>query len=176
MQILLILSRWIHQLALGIWIGGLLVIGAIVAPIAFRHAGLDSTQAGNVVGNSFLRFNLVCYGAGALLLLSEVLEWALSRSETGRWRRLAGIRFLVSAALVGLTLYLGLVVAPQMFQDRAEGRKAAFDAAHDGYGTLANVQFWLAAGVALLTAMMHRSAAGSEISVEPETAARRVES
>lgn len=167
---LLTLARWLHGICLSIWIGGLLVIGAIVAPIAFRHAGLDTTQAGNVVGNSFLRFNVVLYAAGALLLLTELAEWGLNRSPSLKWRRLAWFRLTASVALVALTLYLGFSVAPEMFRDREAGNKADFAAAHQYYGTLAQVQVWLAAWIGLLSVMMNLqprpSAQGSDVERE----------
>ncbi|MBW3624836.1 MAG: DUF4149 domain-containing protein [Armatimonadetes bacterium] len=174
--IVLVLSRWLHQICLALWIGGLPVIGAIVAPVAFRRAGLETEQAGNVVGTVFLRFNVVCYVAGALILLSQLIEWGLVREATARWRKLAGLRLLMTGTLVGLTFYLGLSVAPQMFRDRAAGEKAAFDAAHDDYATLANVQLALAAGAAFLTAMMSLGAARatSKDSVEREEEVRHL--
>jgi hypothetical protein len=154
MNYLLIISRWVQQVCLGLWIGGLLVIGAIVAPVAFRHAGLDPEHAGNVVGNSFTRFNIVCYVAGALLLLGQAVEWGMLRRTSAKWRKLAGLRFLCVAVMLALVAYLGGSVGPSMFADRAAGRKAAFEAAHRFYGNMARVQVYLAFGAVLLTVLL----------------------
>jgi uncharacterized membrane protein len=154
MNFLLILSRWVQQVCLGIWIGGLLVIGAIVAPVAFRHAGLDLEHAGNVVGNSFTRFNVVCAVTGALLLFGQAVEWAMLRQTSAKWRKLAGLRLLCVAGMLTLTAYLGGSVGPKMFADRAAGRKAAFDAAHRFYGNMARVQVYLAFGAVLFTVLL----------------------
>jgi hypothetical protein len=169
MNILLILSRWVQQVCLGIWIGGLLVIGAIVAPVAFRHAGLDPYHAGNVVGNSFTRFNVVCAVTGGLLLLGQAIEWGTLRQTSAKWRKLAGLRLLCVAGMVALTAYLGSSVGPKMFADRAAGRKAAFDAAHRFYGNMARAQVYLAFGAVLFTILLgmeETARAGSATSSE----------
>lgn len=154
MKPLIIFARWLHVMGLAVWIGGLLVIGAIVAPVAFKHSGLTPALAGNVVAGSFARFNVLSYVVVALLLCAQGIEWGGLAKTSPKWRRLAAGRLLLTVAMLALALYLGLSVAPQMFADRAAGSKAAFDALHHFYGALARVQVFLAMGVALLSAWM----------------------
>ena len=102
---------WLRTLCLSIWIGGIGTIGAIVAPVAFRHSGLSRIEAGRVIGESLFRFNWVCCVAAGLLIGCEVVEWT-RRGSRGPTRRDRG-RIALSALLVGLTLYLGFGLAPR---------------------------------------------------------------
>lgn len=152
--LLLILTRWLHQIGLGIWIGGLLAIGAVVAPVAFRRAGLTPDQAGDVVGLSLARYNSLLYAAGVLLLLTELLEWALERRRDRAGQAVMLARLLCIAGMLGLAIYLGGSLAPQMFADRGAGNAARFEADHGRYGALTQAQVMLALLNALLTACL----------------------
>jgi uncharacterized membrane protein len=151
---LLVFVRWLHQVCLAIWIGGIVVIGAVVAPIAFRHSGLEPRQAGSVVGGSLGRFNVISYVAGALLILAELAEIRLVPRLIERRRRLAVLRLLAAGSMLGLALYLGLGLAPAMTRDRASGEMARFDAGHRRYERLADMELGLALASALLTAAL----------------------
>jgi hypothetical protein len=56
------LIQWVHYLALSLWIGGIVFVSAVVAPVA--HASMASKAlAGQIVGKSLKRLNtieLVC--------------------------------------------------------------------------------------------------------------------
>ena len=58
--------RYAAVLALVVWIGGLVALGALAAPAAFDVLGAlgaeGRTLAGSVVGETLRRFNLVAYG------------------------------------------------------------------------------------------------------------------
>src|SRR5204862_7417229 len=67
--------RYVYVLALVVWLGGMLILGAIVAPTTFQilqeSAGAEGREmAGAVFGATLARFHYVAYAAGALLLLT----------------------------------------------------------------------------------------------------------
>ena len=141
-----------------------------MAPVAFRHSGLSRDLAGNVVGGSLARFNLVLYALGALLLLAEIVEWAALARADGRWRRLAALRALAVAGMLGLALYLGLALTPAMFRTRAAGEMGRFDAQHRRYAMLADVELLLALGASLLATIQASSTAPARRAAEPGAA------
>src|ERR1051325_5810151 len=67
--------RYVYVLALVVWLGGMLILGAVVAPTTFEvlqtQAGSAGRElAGAVFGTALARFHYVAYGAGAVLLLT----------------------------------------------------------------------------------------------------------
>lgn len=137
-----ILARTLHAVALSLWLGGLVTIGALVAPTAFHVARSDPAFAGNlplqnaiaggVVGGSLHLFTFVCYGCGLLLLLANVL---LLR-HAPRWA-LAGV--VVTCLLLGTALYLGLSLTPTMDAAQAHGDRTTFDRLHHLYEHISSV-------------------------------------
>lgn len=136
-SVLLISARTLHLLALALWVGGLVAIGALVAPTAFHVARttpalagnlpLQNALAGGVVGGSLRLFNvltLVC--AGVLLAAS----FALRPASNPRW---AGACLGVTLALLLSALYLTFGLTPAMDAAQAQGNFASFDRMHHGY-------------------------------------------
>src|SRR5882672_5415343 len=67
--------RYIYILALVVWLGGMVILGAIVAPTTFQvlQASAPDTGrelAGLVFGAVLARFHYVAYASGALLLIT----------------------------------------------------------------------------------------------------------
>jgi hypothetical protein len=149
-----VVSRWVRTVGLGIWIGGMVMIGAIVAPVAFHHAGMNRIHAGEFVGLCLSRFNAASYVAGALLILAEIAEARFALSAATRERRLRTLRFGCAAGLLGIAVYLGMDLMPAMLAEKAAGRMAEFDAGHHLYEAASQVQLLLAFASALLTAMI----------------------
>ena len=79
-----------YVLALSIWFGGIITIGAIVAPVS--HVALH-------------RYFLTSYVAGALVLTTLFGMALLGPRPSGFFAR-----FAVAALMLGLTLYAGLHV------------------------------------------------------------------
>lgn len=110
------LLRYAAVLALVIWVGGLVALGAIAAPAAFdvaaaRHLPDARLVAGALFGEMLRRFTLVCYGAGAVLLLTLIARRILGpRPHRFGWR--AGLTLLMLAT----TAYAGVVVASRIQQ------------------------------------------------------------
>ncbi|MFN2444918.1 MAG: DUF4149 domain-containing protein [Vicinamibacterales bacterium] len=106
--------RYLYVLALVIWLGGMIVAGAIVAPATFRVLeSADPTTgrvlAGQVFGEILKRFNLVAYAAAAVLLLALVVQRLV-----GPRPRAAGIRAGIIVLMLGATMYSGLVLTPRI--------------------------------------------------------------
>ncbi len=138
-----ILARILHAVALALWLGGLVAIGALVAPTAFHvtrtapaFAGnlpLQNAVAGGIVGGSLHLFTFVCYACGVLLLLANAL---LLPHTPHRWA-VAGM--VVTALLLGSALYLGLYLTPTMDAAQARGEMLVFDHLHHLYEQVSSV-------------------------------------
>ena len=99
--------RYGAVLAIAVWAGGLLALGAIVAPaifdvVALRQVPEGRVLAGAIFGEAFRRFHLVGYGCGAVLLLSLGIRAILGP----RPRRFA-VRFGIAALMLAASLYSG---------------------------------------------------------------------
>jgi hypothetical protein len=110
----MLVLRYAGLLALVLWTGGLVVLGAIGAPSVFdvmaaRHIANDRLVAGAVFGEMLRRFHLLSYGCGLVLLLSLIV------------RGVMGPRPIMFAARVGISFMMlvaaacsGLIVAPRI--------------------------------------------------------------
>ena len=138
-----ILARTLHAVALSLWLGGLVAIGALVAPTAFHvtrtapaFAGnlpLQNAVAGGIVGGSLHLFTFLCYACGVLLLLANGL---LLSQPSRRWA-LAGL--VVTGLLLCTALTLGLSLTPAMDAAQARGDLATFDRLHHLYEQISSL-------------------------------------
>ena len=134
--------RYVYVLALVVWLGGMLILGAIVAPTTFEvlqtSAGSQGRElAGAVFGAALARFHYIAYGAGALLLLTLGAMRVLGPRPAN-----SGLRAIIVLVMLGVALYSGIVVLRQIDAVQAaagglpsrlpEGdqRRARFDALH----------------------------------------------
>ena len=105
--------RFAAVLALALWIGGLVALGAFAAPAAFDVLGALGVEgrslAGSVVGETLRRFNLVAYGCAGVVLLSLAVRGVLGPRPRRFGMRVAGLFLMIAAAV-----YAGAVVAPQI--------------------------------------------------------------
>jgi len=135
--------RYVYVLALIVWLGGMLVLGAVVAPTTFevlQSADPESGRrlAGELFGTLIARFHYVAYGAGGVLLVSLAAMALLGPRPRGFAPRAAiiGVMLLVSA-------YSGLIVLREIdaIQQAVGGlpstlpaddaRRLRFDALHE---------------------------------------------
>src|SRR5262245_4512606 len=134
--------RYVYVLALVVWLGGMLILGAIVAPTTFEvlqaSAGAQGRElAGAVFGSTLERFHYIAYGSGTLLLLTLAAMRVLGpRPAHG------GIRAAIVAVMLGVALYSGFVVLRQIDAVQADvgglpsrlpagdARRVRFDALH----------------------------------------------
>jgi uncharacterized membrane protein len=102
--------RYAYLLALVIWVGGTVVLGAIVAPITFQVLQVNDpvsgrALAGAVFGEVVSRFYYVQYGAGAILLVALGAMALLGPRPKG-----FAVRAAIAAIMLAVALYAGLVV------------------------------------------------------------------
>jgi uncharacterized membrane protein len=106
--------RYVALLALVVWIGGLIALGAIAAPVSFDVAAARQLPeprmlAGALFGEMLRRFTLVSYAAGAIMLLSLVIRRIL-----GPRPRHFGFRAGIVTLMLGASAYAGIVVASRI--------------------------------------------------------------
>ncbi len=106
--------RYVYVLALVVWLGGMVAIGAVVAPTIFQTLQVVAPQEGRAfAGEAFkailIRFHYVAYACGALLLLSLVGMGLLGPRPKGY-----AIRAALVALMLAIALYSGLVVLAEI--------------------------------------------------------------
>lgn len=119
----------LHVAALAFWVGVMLFFSGLLAPIAFQT--FPQAQAGDLMNKLFAPYHVVGYVCGAAALLSA---WFAGGSR-------GKVRNALLIALLGATLYAGLVLSPEARTLRVELRqtdtatenpatKARFDTLH----------------------------------------------
>lgn len=114
--------HFLHTMALALWVGGIVAIGVLVAPVAFSEAP-SRAVAGRIVGRSLLRFDRVILVCIATLLLTSVLlvQWY------GRWSPWYAIEYACIALMTGSALCSMFVITPRMHQLRIQEDRARTD-------------------------------------------------
>ena len=112
--------RYAGVVALTLWVGGLLALGAFAAPATFevlaaRHVAGDRLLAGAIFGETLHRFHLLSYGCGAVLLVTLLIRGVLGPRPIMFAARLA-----VVLAMLAATGYAGFVVAPNIARVQAD--------------------------------------------------------
>ena len=140
---LLAAARCLHLLAVALWLGGLVAIGALVAPTAFHVARSAPALAGNVsgqnalaggvVGGSLRLLNIMEIVCAAVLLTVNV--WLL-RHTSRRW---TGACLLATLVLLASTFFLTFSLTPAMDYAQAHGEMGAFDQMHHLYERLSTL-------------------------------------
>jgi uncharacterized membrane protein len=134
MKILTSFFVWLELLGLGVWVGGMVILGAVVAPTVFNTVK-PVEMAGDAMSLVFHRFNgewvFVCIG---LVVLGFIGKWLTAPPQ--------GMRMRIEAALVIVLvlsgLYIGAILGPRMqtlrqitLTDRSNGMAVAeFDLDH----------------------------------------------
>ena len=123
--------RYIYVLALAIWLGGMIVLGAVVAPATFHVLQAAEPTHGRLLGGAVLgavlsRFHYVAYGAGTLTFLALAAMALL-----GPRPRDFAVRAFIIAMMLVIALYSGLAVVREIntIQQEAGGLPASLPAA-----------------------------------------------
>lgn len=134
--------RYVYVLALVIWLGGIIILGALVAPTTFEVLQANNPQAGtalagDVFGAIITRFHYVSYAAGGGLLLTLAAMAVLGPRPSG-----FAVRMAIIALMLAIVVYSGVVVLRELdtIQQAAgghvsnlpanDGRRARFDQLH----------------------------------------------
>lgn len=104
------LLRYAYVLALAVWTGGMIVLGAVVAPTVFQvlpayAPDTGRALAGAAFGDILARFHYVAYAAGAVML-AALMGMAL----LGPRPRHLAVRMIITAAMLAVAIYSGRVV------------------------------------------------------------------
>jgi len=104
-------------LALVVWIGGIIFLAFVEAPIAFTPGLLPTRHmAGSIVGRSLDLLHFMGVASAVVFLIASMLY---CRKTTGRARPLA-LRHILIALMLGLTLISQFAVSPKMHALRAQ--------------------------------------------------------
>jgi hypothetical protein len=102
--------RYAYVLALVVWLGGMIILGGIVAPTVFQVLQLREPEtgrilAGAVFGATLARFHYVAYACGAV-----VLTTLLAMAVLGPRPASFAVRTTIAALMLVVALYSGIVV------------------------------------------------------------------
>lgn len=106
--------RYLYIVGLVTWVGGTVVTGAVVAPTVFGVLqGWDPVTgrvlAGQVFGAILERLHVIAYVAAPVMIVTLSLQRLIGPRPVA-----VGIRAGLIAAMLGLMLYSGLVVTPDI--------------------------------------------------------------
>ncbi len=138
---------WLHTVAYAVWLGGLIAIGAFVAPHVAEiiqtnpqlasNKPLQNAILINVIGNSFRTFNTACYVCGGCMIFGDLLQSAVSAPG---YRRFTLARTFFTVLLLATAAFLGCIIFPQMDAARNAGNMTYFDILHKRYVLISELQ------------------------------------
>ena len=154
--------RYVALSALVVWLGGMIVLGLLVAPSTFGvlqatapDAATGRMLAGAVFGEILRRFHILAYGCGAFLLASLFVMKFVGPPPQAFVARTA-----IVALMLAIALYSGVPVSREINQiqsqvsgpisslPQTDARRARFDRLHGLSTTLMMINMGL--GLALL--------------------------
>ena len=112
--------RYGGVLALTVWVGGLIVLGAIAAPAVFdligaRQLSGDRLLAGAIFGEILRRFHLLSYLCGLVLLGTLIVRGVLGPRPI--W---FAVRLATAFVMLAASAYLGVMVSAQIARAQAQ--------------------------------------------------------
>lgn len=112
--------RFAGLLAVAVWFGGLLTLGAVTAPAVFdgtaaRQMAEPRAVAGALVGEILRRFHVVAYVCGAVILATLAL-----RAVLGPRPRYFRTRMTVASGMLAAALYSGFILTGRIERLRQE--------------------------------------------------------
>lgn len=125
------ITLFVYLLALVCWLGGMFFFTAIIAPVVFKV--LPIADAGKLVAGLFPRYYILGYIAGTVGVVLAIY-FAVERPPRLWW----SLSALALAVALGLTIYAGAIVRPQVDTIRSvveeqnpdPARRAEFDRLH----------------------------------------------
>jgi uncharacterized membrane protein len=110
MRALAYLSRWVEFIGLAVWVGGMVSLGALVAPIVFTTVK-PIEMAGAAMSLVFRRFNGgLVYACIAMVWIGFLGKLFLDKNRNrSRW-----VEGGLIAVMILVGLYIGTILGPQM--------------------------------------------------------------
>jgi hypothetical protein len=104
--------RYAYILALVVWLGGMVVLGALVAPATFQVLQASAPETGRVLAGELFgvvleRFHYVAYFAGAVLFLTLTAMALLGPRPAGFAARMGLVLVMLSVAVYSGVRVLG---------------------------------------------------------------------
>ena len=186
------LIRWVTMLGLGLWLGGILFLGAVSAPAIFRFCRAHGVEplAPQLVGALVARFGPLTVTLGVVLCVAWAFDGLFSHcgrtaQERAPARLLWRVQGVCLLAMLSLTLYLNFAALPELLREQGAviresvatgtslnattgGAKSAarlrFDALHQRYSQLTMVVFYL--GVTALAVLSWRLSNAEHLNAE----------
>jgi hypothetical protein len=105
-------------MALGLWFGGMIALGACAAPFVFEMTPYP--WSGKAMGAAFQRFDGIAMGCAVVVLGCEVVRTLLTlRRRDGVW--IARIRRYLAILAAGCAIYGGMILSPRIVRMHEEG-------------------------------------------------------
>lgn len=114
-----LILHFFHTMALALWIGGSVSLGALAAPVVFRLCP-DRNVAGEIMGRVFHRFESLL-GACALTL---VVTSGFMIAFYGRLSPWYAIEYVCIGMMTASLGYSALIVGPRLRRLRSQGRSS----------------------------------------------------
>jgi hypothetical protein len=99
------LTKVLFWLAMGCWVGGIVAVSFLVAPVVFEV--VPRATAGTVMGALFPLYYKLAVVAGVIALASALALWRAS-AGSGAWKAIV----VMLAVMLAATTYAGAVVQP----------------------------------------------------------------
>ena len=103
-------------MALAIWIGGLVALGACAAPLVFKI--VPAPFSGEAMGAVFRRFDLVAISCAIVVLGCEAVRIWVREGSATTYERLRG---LLAVTAAGAAIYGGVELSPSIIALHAAG-------------------------------------------------------
>jgi hypothetical protein len=111
--------RYASLLALVVWVGGAIALGAVAAPAMFDVLGAGGeagrSTAGVLFGEVLRRFHVVAYVCAAVLMISLT-----TRAVLGPRPRRFALRLAAALVMLICTAWVGLMIAPEIERARRD--------------------------------------------------------
>ena len=127
----MVLLRYLYVVALVLWVGGLIVAGALVAPSVFGvlqawNESQGRVLAGQVFGDVLLRLTWLSYAMGVIMFVTLTLHRLL-----GARPQKYGVRVGIMGVMLVMMLATGFYIIPQTnaIQAQVSGPVSGLDAA-----------------------------------------------
>lgn len=153
-------------LAASLWLGGLLALGAIVAPIVFRI--VPAPTSGDAMTVVFRRFDQVALGCAAVVGVAEAV-----RARSGGIERIDVARIACAVIAAGCTLIIAVTLSPTIASLHVAGAVRGIgplgeqlDRAHDWATRLGKIE---ALAVAAVIALHVASRPARRVTLENHT-------
>jgi hypothetical protein len=112
--------RYAALMALALWVGGLIVLGAVAAPaifdtIAARGADGGRVLAGAIFGEALRRFHAIAYACGAVVIASLAVRAALGPRPIQ-----VGLRLGIALVMLAVSVFSGMYLSARIERLRIE--------------------------------------------------------